>query len=247
MDFTELDSFICKFKQIWKSGQSARLNLETEAGQAWVGLHVRLGQAPGPLHQGPQHHQAENRTRDSLSRQRRRARREAEREAARASATEEVRDAATEEVREAELAVDASDTFEATEVGSTIVVEENINKAEQAREDFSCDICDFKSNWENGLAIHISRKHAKLEQVDGSTSISEDFEDNENEKYSSTLRYWKDGKLGTAFQSYLDAIEIIETSNLSEDLKDVEKSKVLEARKKAFGSEFEYYPPWKLR
>jgi hypothetical protein len=53
--------------------------------------------------------------------------------------------------------------------------------------------------------------------------------------------------LGTAFQSYLDAIEIIETSNFSEDFKDVEKSKVLEARKQAFGSEFEYYPPWKLR
>jgi hypothetical protein len=53
----------------------------------------------------PQHHQAGNRTRDGPSRQRRRARREAEREAARASATEEVRDAATEEVRDAELAV----------------------------------------------------------------------------------------------------------------------------------------------
>ena len=143
--------------------------------------------------------------------------------------------------------MDASDTFEATEVGSNIVVEENINKAEQATGDFSCDICDFKSNWEKGLTIHMTRKHAKLDQVDGSTSISDDFEDNENEKYSSTIRYWKEEKLGTAFQSYLDAIEIIETSDLSEDLKDAEKSKVLEARKQAFGSEFAYYPPWKLR
>ena len=93
----------------------------------------------------------------------------------------------------------------------------------------------------------MTRKHPKLEQVDGSTSISEDFEDNDDEKYSSTVRYWKDGKLGTAFQSYLDAIEIIGTSNLTENCKDVEKSKVLEARKEAFGSDFEYYPPWKLR
>ena len=88
------------------------------------------------------------------------------------------------------------------------------------------------------------------ENVEGNinkASISEDFEDNEIDKYSSTIRYWKEGKLGTAFQSYLDAIDVLETSNFSEDFKDVEKSKVLEARKQAFGSEFEYYPPWKLR
>ena len=77
----ELYSFIGKFKQIWKSGQSAQLHLETDAGQAWVGLRVHLGQAPGPLHQGP-HQQEKRRTRDGPSRQRRRARRAAEREAA---------------------------------------------------------------------------------------------------------------------------------------------------------------------
>ena len=147
MDYRELDSFICKFKQIWKSGHSAHLNLETEDGQAWVGLRVRLGQAPGPLNQGPQHHQAGNRTRDGPSRQRHRARREAEREAARASATEKVIDAATEEVQNAELQdLNASDTFEAEEVDSIKDVEENIMKSEKAKEDFNCEICDFRSN-----------------------------------------------------------------------------------------------------
>ena len=58
--------------------------------------------------------------------------------------------------------MDSSVTSEAAEVGSTKDVEENINQVEQAREDFSCDICDFKSYWENGLAIHMTRKHAKL-------------------------------------------------------------------------------------
>jgi hypothetical protein len=116
-----------------------------------------------------------------------------------------------------------------------------------AIEDFSCHICDFKSNWGNGLAIHITKKHAQLEQLDRNTSIREDSEEIENDKYSETIRYWKEGKLGTAFQSYLDAIDVIETSDFSENFKDVEKSKVLESRKQAFGSEFEYYPPWKLR
>ena len=91
----------------------------------------------------------------------------------------------------------------------------------------------------------MTKKHAELEKLDGNTSIREDSE--EIEKYSETIRYWKEGKLGTAFQSYLDAIGVIETSDFSEDFKYVEKSKVLAARKKAFGSKFEYYPPWKLR
>ena len=94
-----------------------------------------------------------------------------------------------------ELTVNAGNTSEAAEDVSTTVVKENTNEAEKASEDFSCDICDFKSKWGNGLAIHMTRKHPKLEQVDGSTSISEDFEDNDDEKYSSTVRYWKDGKL----------------------------------------------------
>ena len=93
----------------------------------------------------------------------------------------------------------------------------------------------------------MTKKQAQLEQLNGNTPIREDSEEIENDKYSETIRYWKEGKLGTAFQSYLDAIDVIETSNFSEDFKDVEKSKVLEARKQAFGSEFEYYPPWKLR
>ena len=45
---SELNSFIEKFKNLWRSGLSAHLNLETNGGQAWVGLHLHLGVAPGP-------------------------------------------------------------------------------------------------------------------------------------------------------------------------------------------------------
>ena len=41
-----------KFKDMWKSGLDAHFVVHTNAGQAWVHLHVRLGHAPGPL---PQH------------------------------------------------------------------------------------------------------------------------------------------------------------------------------------------------
>ena len=36
-----------KIKQIWMFGHRAHFNLETDAGQAWVGLRVLLGQAVG--------------------------------------------------------------------------------------------------------------------------------------------------------------------------------------------------------
>ena len=59
---------------MWRSRQDAHLDLECRAGQAWVGLRVRLGQEPG-LQQPPK----KQRNRNTPSRQRRRARRAAAR------------------------------------------------------------------------------------------------------------------------------------------------------------------------
>ena len=69
MVVTELDTFVSKFYQLWKSGLTAHLDLDTRAGNAWVGLRVQLGQAPGPQHVQPVHRKSE-----SPSHQRRRAR-----------------------------------------------------------------------------------------------------------------------------------------------------------------------------
>jgi hypothetical protein len=73
MNSIELDSFVQKFKQLWHLGVNAHLDAHTHAGQAWVSLHVQLGQAPGPLQHPPHRQQV------SPSRQRRKARRAAER------------------------------------------------------------------------------------------------------------------------------------------------------------------------
>ena len=55
------------------------------------------------------------------------------------------------------------DTFD-----DDIVKEEiEIKDAEQSQEEFSCEICDFKRKWGNGLEIHMTRKHGMIEQVDG--------------------------------------------------------------------------------
>ena len=74
MLMTELDTFITKFHQLWRAGHTAHLDLDTHAGEAWVGLRVQLGPAPGPEHKhsssppqprGPAYHRRQKRRRQS--------------------------------------------------------------------------------------------------------------------------------------------------------------------------------------
>ena len=76
MTFSELDTFVKKFYQLRNAGHVAHLDVDSNAGNAWVGLRVQLGHAPGPLHQ--QLHPTYKKS-DCPSRQRRRARRAAAR------------------------------------------------------------------------------------------------------------------------------------------------------------------------
>ena len=84
----------------------------------------------------------------------------------------------------------------------------------------------------------MKKKHGNIQQVDGDDTINEDME--EDKKYLETSRYWKTGKLGTIFQTFLDVNAIIDGSNLSEESK-------IEERAKAFGSEFHCLPPWNVK
>ena len=81
-----------------------------------------------------------------------------------------------------------------------------------------------------------------MEQVDGNETLTDD--DLEDAKYSETSHYWRTGRLGTAYQAFIDANAIIEKSNLPEDAKKREVEKILDARKHAFGPNFSYVPPW---
>ena len=101
MEVTEVESFVLKFKQLWKAGHSAHLDLDTHAGDAWVGLRVRLGQEPGHLHHQVQHPRM---SRDGPSRQRRRDRRAPARQKEAEEAVDE---------NEAEKAVDENEAQEA--------------------------------------------------------------------------------------------------------------------------------------
>ena len=79
MDNSEIESFITKFRVLWNSGLDAHLEVNSHAGQAWVSLRVRLGHDPGPLQPHHQFEHPPSKSRNSPSRQRRRARRAAAR------------------------------------------------------------------------------------------------------------------------------------------------------------------------
>ena len=74
-------------------------------------------------------------------------------------------------------------------------------------ETYPCEICDFESNWTNGLKIHMSRRHSRIEQIGGNF----DSEGDEN--------YWKDGNISQLYQSFLDVNKIIEESEKKRKLK----------------------------
>ena len=242
MAHIEVDSFVTKFKYLWHSGFKTSLIIEAENGEALVTLKSNLGVIQPPHHGGPQRGQFHRYRGPSY--QRRQEKRQASRTAAGLNTAEEV------ENTNSELSVSASaeqaepakeEVKEVVKADKAETNNEDIT-AEKADKSFYCELCDFKSNWENGLNVHMARKHSKIDQVDGITDSVVD-----DEKYADTKRYWETGILGTVYQTFLDANEIIENSDFNKDVKGLEKSKILEARKDAFGENFRYVPPWKRK
>ena len=90
----------------------------------------------------------------------------------------------------------------------------------------------------------MSRKHCNVEQLDGMTDTSELEND---EKYENTEHYWKTGRLGTFYQFFIDANDVLDNCNkLNNEEKKNEKMKVLDARKRAFGASFSNFKALKV-
>ena len=68
-----------------------------------------------------------------------------------------------------------------------------MNEAEEVSQYFECLLCDFKSNWDDGLNINMTRKHWEIEQLDGNITENDNTGD---EKYAGIKHYWKMGRLG---------------------------------------------------
>jgi hypothetical protein len=79
--------------------------------------------------------------------------------------------------------------------------------------------------------------YKNIKQLNGSESVSDDM--NEDGKYVRTVHYLEQGTVVTVFHTFLDVLDGIEKSYLSEESKDLKKTKVLAARKETFGNDFE--------
>ena len=207
MNVMEIQSFIFKFHQLWKAGVTAHLNLDTQAGKAWVGLRVELGQ----FDQVP----AQTRSQRSPSYFRRQERRKAAKAA-------DVTVADTVEENVVETSAVKADCSDHQEENRTNAAAEAVESLEAVQH--KCKICDFKTNWKNSLSVHMTRKHSKIEQIDG--NLDKDSDD----ELTSSRSYWKNGQIGTDYQAYLNICKIIKDSNLSEKEKSIENQRVLEAR-----------------
>ena len=234
MASSEIDSFVLKFKNLQYAGLKASLTLETENGESIVTLRANLGYLPPPNHHGYNRGSQVNRPPAYFRRQERR-------KAARVAAEEE-----SVQAEQAQDSIQADDIKEvSSETDVCIVAEkatdesEKKEEAEEAIQRFECEICDFQSNWQNGLNVHMSRKHSRIDQLDGHATVSTD-----DEKYAGSKHYWMKGWLGGAYQSYLDAYDTIENCDFSEDEKNAEKIKLLDARKAALGDSYLHFPPW---
>ena len=227
MFVTEFDSFVKKFHQLWEAGLTAHLDADTHAGKAWVGIQVQLGHVPGPAMQQHVHRRGPTYQRRRERRQEARAAAEGAEEASPADqkASEDVSAEEATPTREDDLAIETRNS-------------ETILTAEKAKGQFSCDVCDFRSNWANGLAVHKARKHKNVVQLDGANDLDvEESEKNETD-------YWTVGNIGTVYQEYLNVIDAINKSDLTESTKVVERRKVIEARKLALGSNYIHETPW---
>ena len=102
MDSLEIDSFVMKFKNLWRAGRNASLTIKANAGKALVNLSVELEHHADCDH--PQHVNLHNGSRNGPARQRRRQKRAATREA------EAVEKAVTEHDVAVKVIVDGKDT-----------------------------------------------------------------------------------------------------------------------------------------
>ena len=117
-----------------------------------------------------------------------------------------------------------------------------ISEHNQPGDVLECDYCEFKTSRKTGLKIHISKKHDVIEQLDGNNSSTD-------EGYAES--YWERDYMGTEYQTFLDAMEDIESANISLEEKRIEVERALKARENAFserGDTLDYIhkrmPPW---
>ena len=138
----EINSFVEKFHQLWKAGFTAHLDIDTHAGEAWVGLRVKLG------HGREHHREGEHRAsfyskEENSSRQRRRLRRAAARLVQEKKSEETTVKVVSEEVANN---VEDEKTDEKKSEANVSLTDDNISKASIAGNEEVFDIVQKKAD-----------------------------------------------------------------------------------------------------
>ena len=200
MYVNELQSFIFKFHQLWEAGVTAHLDLDTHAGQAWVGLRAQLGNVPGPLHQHQRHQNAQATPHRSPAYHRRQERRKAAKtSAADATIANTAEQAVMTRDSTAEIAVNhvavinvaekvMNENLTETEIPERNTQNAHDNKSEEetikenkiADKAIPCDFCEKTFKTASGLKSHERGKHrassgSPIPQVDGLDDLEDTY------------------------------------------------------------------------
>ena len=226
----ELESFFIKFKHLLHSGYNATLSLESVKGEAFVCLKAGLGpvnlpQTTGNCCLSTQHPTYVRHRSPSYKRRQERRRRSFQ---TKQETVDEVNSDRTVEETEKVSGLSSSkcDKDFLSANGTRV---ENDAQAEEVSDliidsaaadiEFACDICDFSSNWRNGLSFHISSSH----------EITNEKLKSSDEIINLTQSYWKTGKLVSNMQVYVNALMDIEkATNVNDDVKEEEEIKLEE-------------------
>ena len=134
---SELENFIHKFKQLRGAGLTAHLDLDTHAGQAWVGLRVMLNPVKLETNQKAKKYRSPSYLR-----------RQEKRKAARTQSAAEASQSSegTAKVQETETNTYAEKVI----VGESSKTDDNLKKSEQPSAEevqscFRCETCNFRS------------------------------------------------------------------------------------------------------
>ena len=247
-NYGELRQLFETFTRVWEAGGQTSLHLHTLDGQARATLDIQLGPPanprpgapdvpggrPGQNH-GPQHHQEPDhqrpRRRGPSTRARDAARREAwlkkkeERQQEVPAEKENSDDPKTSNVDT--VLKDTPESGETANTDPTATLESS--EADSGRDDeLSCDLCDHTSQTKGGLKIHVGRKHKEIPQLDGEVQIDRDTDDWWERNITLSVK---------TFEVYMDVLEDIKESKLSENEKHIERERAGDARMQGFNGD----------
>ena len=172
----EIDSFVQKFRKLWSAGYCAHLDLDSNAGEAWVSLRVKLSHGQVQQQDVPAFYRPKF---DSPSRQRRRARRSAARQSQENSSVEGVVVSSVKEENEDEIKSD-NNPENLTDV----------DKTDQINEEGSCENGDNiagEASKYDARAIDNADPDDKVEQ--NVSSMDEKVEEKEVEVAGEAIKH----------------------------------------------------------